>query len=241
MSKLSKIRWKSGEKDFLKREINNFNRRRRTAIKKNMELVDIVPTYSYREIINNIKTRQDYNRVLKELNWSRAKNAFQLTKVDNAKVTKWELRKTKSRLRYINYQREQERIKANVSTEKGNMGSIANAGLLPKKMPNIENQTAWRKFVESTDKLAWDNYFVNKDTIYSENYLTAWKNVFGNYRISEIQKILSALSYKDIGDAIFENALLDINFIYGQDDIELEEKADSIIEAWKYYKNNIKY
>lgn len=206
-----------------------------------MELVDIVPTYSYREIIKNIKTRQDYNRILKELNWSRAKNAFQLTKVDNVKVTKWELRKTKSRLKYINYQREQERKKANVSTEKGNMGSIANAGLLPKKMPNIENQTAWRKFVESTDKLAWDNYFVNKDTIYSENYLTAWKNVFGNYRLDEMQKILSSTSYKDIADAIFENALLDINFIYGQDDIELEEKADSIIEAWQYYKNNIKY
>lgn len=235
------IRWKSGEQDLLKKEIRRFNDRRRRAIKKNPLLYGILPTVSYRDVMKNITTRSDYERIMRELNWSRTKNAFNIVKVDNAQTTKWELRRTKARLRKINADREKERIRANVSPEKGTMGTILENTLLPKKMPQFRTQTDWEKFVKSVEKQQYDNYFRNKDEIYSENYLLAWNKIFVNYRIAELEKILNKLSYYDIVGAMYDNPMLSLNFVYGKDDIELHEKADAIIEAWKYYAKTLKY
>lgn len=236
-----KIKWRAGEQEQLAKEIRNFNNRRLRAIKKNPELVGVIPTIPVKTTIKNIETRVDYERIKRQLNWSRANNAFDITTVGGAKVTKWQLRRAKSNLKRVNLMREKERIKANVSTEKGTMGSIEANNLLPKKMPYIKNQTAWGKFERSLEKQVWENYFRNKSEIYSENYVTAWNNVFGEYRIDELLAILKDLSYMDIGDAMFEDARLDINFVYGKDAIDLYEKADAILDAWIDYINTNKY
>lgn len=235
------IRWKSGEQDLLKKEIRRFNERRRRAIKKNPLLYGILPTVSYRDVMKNITTRSDYNRIMRELNWSRAKNAFNIVKVDNAQTTKWELRRTKARLRKINKDRAKELERANVTPSKGTMGTVLENSLLPKKMPKISSQKDWQKFVESVEKQQYDAYFRDKNQIYSENYLKGWETNFGTYRLKEIQKILSGLDYADIAGAMYDNPLLSMNFEYTKDDIELHEKADAIIEAWKYYIETLKY
>lgn len=241
MPRQNKIRWKSGEKEFLKREIRNFNRRRLRAVKKNPDLINFLPTVSYREVIKDITTRADYNRILRELNWSRAKNAFRIAKVGEAKTTKWQLRVSKSRLRKINRDRERERKTANVSTEKGTMGTIYQNNIQAKPFTIPSSQKEWEKFTQSIEKQVRDAYSDEKSELYAQNYMIAWNNNFGSYRETELKNLLSRLTAKQIADAMYWNPVLNLQFLYpeSEDEEYVRTIADTVIRTWHEYINQL--
>ena len=240
MSRRTGIRWKAGEKDELRKEIRRYNDRRRRAIKKNPDLINYLPTISYKEVVGKITTRKDLNRVLRELNQSRAKNAFNVIKVNNAKTTKWQLRVTKSRVRDINRQREKELKKSAPSTEKGTMGTIERNNLNPNPMPNPSSQKEWEKFVESAEKQVWSQYFSQKGERYKNNYLELFKAFYGNKYTSRLETIIANLTAEEIVNAMYYSPLLDIQFIYpDSDNFEMSENAELILETWRMYVSTL--
>lgn len=240
MPRRTGIRWKAGEKDELRKEIRRYNDRRRRAIKKNPDLINYLPTISYKETVGKITTRKDLNRVLRELSQSKAKNAFDVVKVNNAKTSKWQLRITKSRVRAINRQREKELKKASPSTEKGTMGTIERNNLNPKHMPNPSSQKEWEKFVESAEKQVWSQYSSQKGERYKNNYIELFKAFYGNKYASRLETIIAKLTADEIVNAMYYSPLLDIQFIYpDSDNFEMSENAELIIETWKMYVSTL--
>lgn len=240
MPKRTGIRWKVGEKEELRKEIRRFNDRRRRAIKKNPDLINYLPTLSYMDIVGKITTRKDLNRVKKEINQSRAKNAFKIVKVGDAKTTKWQLRITKAKVRSINRQRQKELKEANPSTEKGTMGTIERNNLRDKRMPSPSSQTEWQKFVESAEKQVWSSYSDQKGERYRNNYIATFKGFYGNRYISELERITSALTAYQFAQAMYYSPILDIQFLYPDSDtFDYSETAEIILETWRMYVNTL--
>lgn len=241
MARTNKIRWKVGEKEQLAREVRNFNARRRRMIKKNPDLINYLPTLSYREIIKQITTRKDYNRILREINWSRAKNAFQIVNVGGAKTTKWDLRIAKSRLRAVNRQREAERKKAGVSTTKGTMGTIEQNNLRNKPFSIPKSQKEWEAFKKSLETQVQSSFVSQKDEIYRQNYISAFSQVYGTNYTSQLMQRFAKLNAYQISQAMYYSPILNIKFIY--DDIDMtdgsSDTADLILETWDMYINSL--
>lgn len=235
------IRWKVGEKAELERVLRNFNARRRYAIKKNPDLVNYVPTMPVKSTVNAIKTRKDLTNLKREIELSKKKGAFEITKVGDVKVTKFELSMQKRRLRQLNAKRAAARRKAGVSTVKGTMGTIAQNNLNKKKLAKPKSRQEWERFKTSMEKMLSDTYDEEKSKQYRANYYAAFLENYGLSEAIELMEILEKLSHQEIAQAIHENPKLNIEFLY--DDREEWDLAyrDEIIEEWKEYLKKLGY
>lgn len=243
MQKTAKIRWKHNEKQLLKGEIAKFNARRRYAIKKNPDLINFLPTLSYKEILNNITTRKDLKRILREINYSRTKDAFKLVNIGETKTTKWQLKVAKQRLANVNRRRAYERKRANVSTTKGTMGTIEQNNLKPKPFSIPSSQKEWQKFLESLEKQSNDKYWNEKDERYKQNYMTAFANAYGGFSgyVTRLTNLFAGLSAYDIVQGMYWSPILNIKFIYDDmDEGGHSETAELIIETWELYIEHLK-
>ena len=235
------IKWKVGEKAELERALRNFNARRRYAIKKNPDLVNYLPTMPVKSTVNTIKTRKDLTNLKREIELSKKKGAFEITKVGNVKLTKFELSVQKRKLRQLNAKRAAARKKAGVSTVKGTMGTIAQNNLNKKKLSKPKSRIEWEKFKTSIEKMLADNYDDEKSKQYRANYYKAFLENYGLSEAVKLMEILQKLTHQEITQAMHDNPKLNIEFLY--DDREEWDLAyhDEIIEAWEDYLNKLGY
>lgn len=241
MPRRTGIIWKPGEKAELEKALRNFNARRRYAIKKNPDLVNYVPTMPVKSTVNTIKTRKDLINLKREIELSKKKGAFELTKVGDVKVTKFELNVQKRKLRQLNAKRAAARKKAGVSTVKGTMGTIAQNNLNNKKLAKPKSRLEWEKFKSSMEKMLTDNYDDEKSKRYRANYYAAFLENYGLSEAVELMEILQKLSHQEITQAMYDNPKLNIEFLY--DDREEWDLAyhEEIIEEWKEYVKKLGY
>lgn len=241
MPRRTGITWKPGEKAELERALKNFNARRRYAIKNNPNLINYLPTMPVKSTVNAIKTRKDLTNLKKEIELSKNKGAFEITKVGDVKVTKFELSVQKRRLRQVNAKRAAARKKAGVSTVKGTMGTIAQNNLNKKKLTKPKSRQEWEKFKISMEKMLSSTYDDEKSKQYRANYYSAFLENYGLSEAIELMEILEKLTHQEIAQAMHENPKLNIEFLY--DDREEWDLAyrDEIIEEWKAYLNKLGY
>lgn len=235
MPRRTGIIWKPGEKAELERLLKNFNARRRYAIKKNPDLINYVPTMPIKSTVNTIKTRKDLVKIKKEIELSKKRGAFEITKVGDVKVTKFELSVQKRRLRQLNAKRAAKRRKANVSTIKGTMGTIKQNALNKKKLSLPKSRTEWESFKKSIEKMLSREHDEEKDKRYRENYYTAFLENYGVADATELMELLQKLTHEEMADALYDNPKLNIEFLYDDreewDSIYFQE----IIDEWKKY------
>lgn len=241
MPRRTGIIWKPGEKAELERVLKNFNARRRYAIKKNPDLVNYLPPMPVKSTVKSIKTRKDLTNLKKEIELSKKKGAFEVTKVGVVKVTKFELSVQKRKLRQLNAKRAAARKKADVSTVKGTMGTIAQNNLNKKKLTKPKSRLEWEKFKSSMEKMLADNYDDEKSKQYRANYYAAFLENYGLSEAVELMEILEKLTHQEIVQALYDNPKLNIEFLY--DDREEWDLAyrDEIIEEWKEYLKKLGY
>lgn len=237
---MAKIRWKKGEKEQLVKDIESFNRKRRREIKKNPELLGKIPTIPAKSTVKNIKTREELNKLRKELKLAKKKDAFKLVKVGEVKIPKLELDITKSRLRSLNAKRAAKRRKAKVSTEKGTMGTIAQANLLPKKISKPKSKTEWEKFKETLEKQLAESYDSERDKQYRANYLAAFLETYGLVDATELMQLLEQLTADEIAQAMFRYPLLNIEFLYDEREDSRISHIEDVINTWKKYIKEIR-
>lgn len=237
MSRTSKIKWRKKDNQKITSIVRRFNAKLTRTAKKNPELVPYLPerltTTGLKEKIN---TRQDFNREVKSAERFLRKGAEEpITTQQGIKTTKWEVQETRYKVQQINRQRSAKRKKADVSTEKGTMGTIQANALQPKKFNiNTISPSNWEAFKKSVEKQVGSNYYQEKDERYKENYLKALYNVFSSQDdFYQLQWYIKQIPASVLTQMYHDEPILQIDFIY--DPIETEARFDAIMEMLASY------
>lgn len=235
MQKRYNIKWRKNDEKELAKAARKFNAKRTRLIKKNPKMEEYLPTkISTKKMRDEIKTRRDFKNVLNSVERFMRKGAEKpiITK-EGVKTTAYEKKEIEIKVRAINARRTAERKRANVSTEKGTMGTIRENNLQPKQADiNKIKKSDWEKFKESVEKQSRDSYFQDKYERYKENLLKGLENAFGE-KGKIIQEIAKQIPAEQLTQMYYDDPILQIDFIY--DPLEMDIKIEAMTEHLKKY------
>lgn len=237
MQKRYNIKWRDSDQKELSKAVRKFNAKRTRLINKVPELEEFLPAkLSVKAIKEGIKTRKDFKNTINSIERFMRKGSEKpiITK-EGVKTTVYEKKELQIKIRRINQKRAFERKKANVSTEKGTMGTIRANNLKPKEV-NIDKikKSDWGKFVESIEKQSKDTYFSDKYETYKQNFIKGLENAFG-MAADELIEIVKLIPGEVLTQMYYDDPILQIDFIY--DPIELETKVEAMMEHFQGYLN----
>ena len=239
MQKRYNIKWRDSDEKELDKAVRKFNAKRTRLIKQVPELEEFLPPKaSTKAIKESVKTRRDLNNELNSIDRFMRKGAEKpIVTKEGVKTTAYEKKELQIKIRAINNRRAAERKKANVSTEKGTMGTIRANNLQPKQV-NIDKvkKSDWNKFVESVEKQARDSYASDKYERYKENFLKGLENAFGESG-NDLIELAKQIDPETLSQMYFDDPILQIDFIY--DPLEMQTKIDAMTEHLQGYLDNI--
>ena len=235
MQKRYNIKWRKSDENELANAVRKFNAKRTRLLKKNPKMEEyLLPKISTKKIRDEIKTRRDFKNVLNSVERFMRKGTEKpiITK-EGVKTTAYEKKEIEIKIRAINARRTAERKRANVSTEKGTMGTIRENNLQPKRADiNKIKKSDWEKFKESVEKQSRDSYFQDKYERYKENLLKGLENAFGE-KGKIIQEIAKQIPAEQLTQMYYDDPILQIDFIY--DPLEMDVKIEAMTEHLKEY------
>ena len=122
----NKIRWRDNDEKELRRVVNNYNNKLRRLLKNGVN-ADILPsTIRYKDVKNNIATRNDFKKSIRKYSAFTKRNAEKIVTNDEGfQKTAWEYREVGIAIRNINIRRAKERKKVgsyNVTSRGVNQG-----------------------------------------------------------------------------------------------------------------------
>lgn len=230
MPRTSVIRWRDKDIINLRKTVSKFNAKLTRLTKAHPEFADFLPErLSVQQARENIHTRNDFNRFISSHERFMKKGAERpIVSESGAKTTEWQLNEVKRNIATINRRRAAELKIAAPSPYKGNMGSVEDNNLRPKKLRFDElPQSAWDKFVKQIERESSRDYKQTQLNIYKENYIKAAYNMLGNEAeelVDKIKNIPPDIFYR----IILENYdILSIGFLY--DDFEIKVKSEEIL------------
>lgn len=239
MQKRNNIRWRQSDEKELAKAVRKFNAKRTRLINKMPELAEYLPEKAnIKEIRKNIETRRELKNELKSLERFMKKGAESpILTPEGIKTTKYEKKEVGLKVRALNIRRANERKKANVSTEKGTMGTIKNNSLNPKKYDiNKIKKSDWEKFIQGVEKMLKDSYSQDKYNAYKDNFLKAIDNAFGDAG-SNIKELAEQIPAEMLVQMYYDDPILQIDFIY--DPIEMQAKVDAMEEHLQNYLDEL--
>lgn len=190
-----------------------------------------------KEIRKNVETRREFKNELKSIERFMKKGAEKPIITDTGiKTTAYEKKEVGIKVRALNIRKTAERKKADVSTEKGTMGTIKANNLLPKKY-DIDKikKSDWKKFKESVEKQTKDSYTSDKYERYKENFIKGIENAYGE-KANNLLSIVKNIDTTTLVQMYYDNPILQIDFIY--DPIELDAKIEAMEENLMEYLDN---
>lgn len=239
MQKAYNIKWRNTDEKALANTVRKFNAKRTRLLKQVPELEEFLPEkLSVREIKKTIKTRRDLKNELNSIERFMRKGAEKpIVTKEGVKTTQYQKKELEIKVRAINLRRAAERKKANVSTEKGTMGTIRANNLQPKKV-NFDKirKEDWQKFIESVEKQSMDSYSQDKYDRYKENFIKGLENAFGQ-KGERLKKLAEQIEPETLTQMYYDDPILQIDFIY--DPLEMDVKIEAMEEHLENYLNNI--
>lgn len=234
MAKSVPIKWRDSDAATLKKTVRQFNAKRARIIKKNPAMKAFLPPAKrVKDLREVIETRVDFNRQIRSLSKFLKKGAEEpLILEGGAKTTKWEFEETKIKVRRIDKMREKELELLNPSEEKGNMHTVEEMALMPKKPPTKVKESDWEAYVYAVEIQASSAYFDKRKRQYWENYKKALDTEFGG-RADDIKQIVDMLGPEDTVAALYNDPILELGYIYGAE--EAERKLKELREHWYLY------
>lgn len=239
MQKRYNIKWRESDEKELAKAVRKFNAKRTRLLKQVPELEDFLPAkISTKEIREQVKTRRDLKNELNSIERFMRKGAEKpIVTKEGIKTTAYEKKEIEIKVRAINARRTAERKRANVSTEKGTMGTIRENNLRPKQVDiNKVKKSDWEKFKESVEKQARDSYFQGKYERYKENFMKGLENAFGE-KGKELQEIAEQIPAEQLTQMYYDDPILQIDFIY--DPLEMDVKIEAMTEHLTGYLENM--
>lgn len=235
MPRTSNIRWRRSDRQAISRTVQQFNAKITRTLKKHPEWAPFLPArLTVEEVTNGIQTRADFNRVINSARrFLRPGAEAPYQGEQGVKTTNWARREAGIRVGIVNRRRNRERRNANVSTEKGTMGSIKANNLLPKKYNiNKFTPTAWKKFMDLLERQIRSNYNVEMAIRYKNNYLNAILENLGTEGVAgELYDYIMSLDAEYMYDKYYDDPVLQIQFT--SDPLPSELIAEQALEHWK--------
>lgn len=235
MPKRYNIKWRESDEKELAKAVRKFNAKRTRLLKQVPELEDFLPDkLNVQDIKRETKTRSDFNKTLNSINRFMRKGAEKpIVTEQGVKTTQYEKNELQIKIRTINQRRAAERKRANVSTEKGTMGTIQANNLNPKKVDiNKVKKSDWKKFVESVEKQSKDIYQKEKYDRYKENFIKGLQNAFGE-KADQLISMVEQIDPATLTQMYYDDPIIQIDFIY--DPIEMQAKIDAMTEHLQGY------
>lgn len=230
MQKRYNIKWRESDEKELAKAVRKFNAKRTRLLKQVPEMEEFLPAkISTKEIREQVKTRRDLKNELNSIERFMRKGAEKpIVTKEGIKTTAYEKKEIEIKVRAINARRTAERKRANVSTEKGTMGTIRENNLRPKQVDiNKVKKSDWEKFKESVEKQGRDSYFQDKYEHYKENFMKGLENAFGE-KGKELQEIAEQIPAEQLTQMYYDDPILQIDFIY--DPLEMDVKIEAMTE-----------
>lgn len=239
MQKRYNIKWRESDEKELSKAVRKFNAKRTRLLKQVPELEEFLPPkQSVKALRESIKTRRDFRNEINSIERFMQKGAEKpIVTAEGVKTTAYEKKELGIKIRAINARRAAERKRANVSTEKGTMGTIRANNLQPKQV-NIDKikKSDWNKFVESVEKQARDSYSQEKYERYKENFIKGLENAFGESG-AELVALAEQIDPETLSQMYFDDPILQIDFIY--DPLEMQVKIDAMTEHLQGYLETV--
>ena len=235
MQKRYNIKWRESDEKELAKAVRKFNAKRTRLLKQVPELEEFLPPkQSVKALRESIQTRRDFRNEINSIERFMQKGAEKpIVTAEGVKTTAYEKKELGIKIRTINARRAAERKRANVSTEKGTMGTIRANNLQPKQV-NLDKikKSDWSKFVESVEKQARDSYTQQKYDRYKENFIKGLENAFGESG-AELISLAEQIDPETLSQMYFDDPILQIDFIY--DPLEMQTKIDAMTEHLQGY------
>lgn len=239
MQKRYNIKWRESDEKELSKAVRKFNAKRTRLLKQVPELEEFLPPkQSVKALRESIKTRRDFRNEINSIErFMRKGEEKPIVTAEGVKTTAYEKKELGIKIRAINARRAAERKRANVSTEKGTMGTIRANNLQPKQV-NIDKikKSDWNKFVESVEKQARDSYSQEKYERYKENFIKGLENAFGESG-AELITLAEQIDPETLSQMYFDDPILQIDFIY--DPLEMQVKINAMTEHLQGYLETV--
>lgn len=223
---MSKIRWRSKDSQELRKAVDRFNKKISYWENKGK---DILPERVYiSDLKANINTRQDFNNIINSLARFSRRGAEDI-KVNpyGVAVTNWELNEynIKRAVRNRTFNQRKARLQKLEIELKGfedpltrsEMGREEAAVLRPMKnrFKTARSLTEFKQSMKTAVKQSKSGYWLMRDDIYKENYLTALERELGHIDgVKDIIDYVENLSGSELYRINLSNPDTDIDFIY---------------------------
>lgn len=220
-----------------------YNTKRTKLIKLVPDLEEILPAKrNVQDIIKQVETRQDFNRIINQMERFMKKGAENMvTTPSGVRTTKYQLNELNIQKRAINLRRAKMRKEADVSTYKGTMGSIRNRNLGELKTDfNKVSKDMWKQIVNKFERQSMDSYYSQRDELYKQNFLTAFNQTYGNMDDGTISKMLQGMNPNDIVQMYYFDPALQIEFLYPEDEEQYQTYFNAFTETLKNYMETLK-
>ena len=168
MPKQYSIKWRKTDIEKARRAVKNFNAKIDYWAKKNPESAEYLPSkISFKALKNEIKTREDFNKRLKELAKFSEKGAQKIVSIPGAegeefKLTAWELKAAQRRFKKVNEMRkkEAEMVEAGVKKRNGAQYQTAKTKAakqrgMPEEFKKPKDRTEWENFLKRLRQSRW--------------------------------------------------------------------------------------
>lgn len=217
------IRWRKEDSIALSRAINTFNRNVRKLRRQegsNLYLPDLV---TYDKLRDDIKSRNEFNRVISSLREFSNKNEQELMEtISGQPITKWEYNQiTKARSRAIrNLTNEKIRLSSNINRMLMGDERIRQIESTIENLNNLENVKGYdfKRTMERALKLGAMDIELKQALVYRKNFMNALEEMSGyeNYDmlISELNKIKNPIKFYEY---VRQSETLSDLFIYYKD------------------------
>lgn len=169
MPKQYSIKWRKTDLEKARRAVKNFNAKIDYWAKKDPESAEYLPEkLNFKELKKEIKTREDFNKRMKELQGFSKKGAQKIVSIPGAepgtefKLTAWELKAAQKRFKKVNEMRkkEAEMVEAGVKKRNGSQYQTAKTKAakqrgMPEEFKKPKDRTEWENFLKRLRQSRW--------------------------------------------------------------------------------------
>lgn len=226
MARQYNIKWSDKDERELKRTIKNFNAKVKRLAEREPNFVDYRPKkLSYKELKEDITTRQDLNRKLKEIQRFSRRGAEDLrTTEQKILVTNWQYKELSIKQRIVTRKRRKKRegVKSWQREE--------SESLFDKQKIDEVSPKGFRDYVSSLEKEIASMYDEERKEMYLENYIDSARNNFGAYATGIILYVKN-LDLDIFVTSSLTNPFLSIDFLYSE--AEQMEVAEQVLLEWQ--------
>ena len=224
------------ERANLRKAIKNFNAKRNRVISKGDINAQHQPNKaSMKEALSNIKTKTDYNNVMRSLKRYTEKGVEKTVNVGKNKdivITRYQLKELRLANDRINRAKIREHKSIKLDTTTGTMNTISQNATKPFifKISKM-TQADFEKFTERIKKQDDVNYWEDYHKRYKENYLKALEEYIQFDTAKQLYDYLEKIDYK----VFYKISLVDDNtaipYVYGKEDAST--KFPKILDVWQ--------